>query len=369
MMRSNKENAQSRRRFPRMLIAAAALLAAAVFLLVMSVLQSRQTILFQSRSGFRLEGGDRVFYAQAGNGLCAATTEWMQLFSSAGKCAAKESASMADPACAGSSHLGVYYDTGRAGFHALYPDGAHRYMDTEGPVLAADVNETGLVTVLMDKSGYRGSVMVYDTDLTPLFRWDAGTVTPVTARTSEDGLLCVNCVSDAGSELRFFRIDREAEQASYALAGELILDTGFLTDGTVCAVTPNRLLFLTPAGERIADHSLDGRKLDAYLLRGSFAAVATVSVEDGASAQLTTLDSRGHILGIRDTDRAVAALSGAGEWLLVLFYGQESTLYSSTLEEEVSYQPAADVTQAFLSPDGRALFGGSQRALRIDFSR
>ena len=364
-----EQTGKARLRSPRVLIAAVFLLAAAVVLLVMSLVEGQFSAVLRSRRGFRLDGGDKVYYAQAGNGLCAATTANIQLFSSGGKCAARQEVEMNDPACSGSSLLGAYYDIGRSGLYALYPDGRRRYTDTEGPVSFASVNETGLVSVIMEKSGYKGSVMVYDTDLSPLFRWDAGSGYPVSARISRDDTLCVGCVSDEGSALRFFRIDRENEQAALSLPGELLLDIGFLSDGTLCAVTADRLVMVSAEGELTAEYAFLNWHPDAYWLRGSFAAVSAVTGADGGSAVLTTVDSRGRILGECATDRSVLSMSGDGDRLLVLFQGGESTLYSAALEEEVSYQPPEGVTQAFLFPDGRALFGGTEKATLIEFDR
>ena len=356
-------------RSPRVLIASVFLLAAAVVLLILSLAEGPFSSAVRTRRGFQLDGGDRVFYAQAGNGLCAASTGSIQLFSSSGKCVASEEVSMADPACSGCSYLGAYYDIGRPGIRILYPDGRKTYTDTEGAVRFASVNETGLVSVIMDKSGYKGSVMVYDTDLSPLFRWDAGSSYPVAARLDREDLLCVASAGDEGSSLRFFRIDREAEQAALTLPDVRVLDIGFLVDGTVCALAADRLLFVSPEGELEAEHSFEGRHPDGYCLRGSFAAVSTVSGEGGGSAVLTALDSRGRILGSCAADRSILSMSGAGDRLLVLFQGRESTLYDSSLREQVSYQPPEGVSQAFLFSDGRALFGGETRATSIDFGR
>lgn len=369
VMHPKEKPSVSRRGSARILVASAFLLAAAALLLVLSILESGRLPTLRGRNGFRLEGGEKIFYAQAGNGLAAATTEHIQLFSSGGKCAAKMPVDMTDPACAGSSLVGVYYDVGQEGIIALYPDGSVRQAQTEGPVVYADVNETGLVTVLLEKRGYKGCVMVYDTDLSPLFRWDAGSGYPLTAHISREDVLCVNCAAEGGSALRFFRIDREAEQAAFSSPGELILDFGFLSDGTVCAVTENRMLFLRPDGTLSAEHDFAGEHLDAFWLRGDFAVLATVTGRSGGSALLTTLDSRGGVLGQRRTDRDVTALSAAGEKVLVLFSGRESTLYSSALEEDVSFQPEEDVKQIFLFSDYRALFGGAEQVRRIDFSR
>ncbi len=203
-MHSKEYDAEPRRPRSRVLIASLVLLAVAVALLALSILENRRALsFFQDKNAFQMGGGSSPAYAAAGNGLAAATTEEIRLFSSRGKCVASAPVSLAEPACAASPLLGAYYDVGRPGLLALYPDGAFRQTDTPGPVYFADVNETGLVTVLLEKSGYKGSVMVYDTDLSPLFRWDAGSGYPVSARCAGDDRLCVATVSDDGGALHF----------------------------------------------------------------------------------------------------------------------------------------------------------------------
>ena len=369
-MHSKEYGSPPRRSSSRVLAATAVLLAIAVLLLVVSVVENRRALPFlRDRSAFPVETGSPVVYASAGSGLAAATSEHIQLFSSRGKCVAETDVLFEKPGCAGCTLLGVYYDEGRPGLTALYPDGSVRQTETPGPVFFADVNETGLVTVLLDKSGYKGSILVYDTDLSPLFRWDAGSGYPVSARCSGDDRLCVGTVSAQGSELHFFRIDREEEQAGYSIPGEILLDLGFLSDGTAAAITEERIVFVRCDGTPAADHPFEGRHPAAWWLRGGFAAVSTVTGLEGGSAVLSTLGSDGRILGNCTADRDVTALAGAGDRLLVLYAGSESTLYSSALEEDISYQPDESMTQVFLSADGRAIYAGDSGAVPIDFDR
>ena len=368
MMHSKEYESSPRRSVSRLFIASVVLLAIAVLLMAVSIAENRRSLpFFRDRNAFSLEGEAPAAYAAAGSGLAAVSGEHIRLFSSRGKCVAEDEALLEEPACAGSSLLGVYYDVGQQGLRALYPDGTARQTDTPGPVYFADVNETGLITVLLEKSGYKGSVMVYDTDLTPLYRWDAGSGYPVAARAAGDDRLCVSTVSAEGSSLHFFRIDREEEQALFSVPGEIVLDLDFLMDGTLAAVTEKQFLLIREDGTLSASHPFEGLHLDAWFLEGSFAAVSTVTGLEGGSAVLTTLDSQGHILGSRTTDRDVIALSAAGDRLLVLFAGEEATLYSSDLEEDISYQPGEGMTRVFLSADGRAIFAGDPGVVQIDF--
>ena len=352
----------------RVFAASVVLLVFAVLLLVFSIVQNRRPAA-GSQNGFLVQGGEAPFYAAAGNGLAVATTDSIQLFSSNGKCAASAEVTMRSPLCSGSALLSIYYDLESGHVYALYPDGMQRETELDGVPLFADVNETGLVSVLWEKADGRDCVMVYDTDLTPLFRWDAGTAYPLSARVSANDVLCVSCVTGEGSSLRFFRIDREDALGSFSVSGELIVDFGFLSDGTVAAVTPERLLLLTETGELVAEHSFDGSHLGAFCLRGDFAAVATATGLSGGSEVLTTISGTGQILGSCSAQRATRALSVSGDRLLALFTGEEATLYTRSMEEIISYQPEPDVTQIFLCGDGMAFFTGASGVTQIDFSR
>ena len=355
-MHSNRYTAapgRKHRNLPRVLAATAAMLCIAALLLVLSVVQSHTAAAVRNRDGFRLRSGENVFYSAAGNGLAAATTTGAQLFNASGKCAASADFAMTEPMCAAGTQLAVFWDAGQNGIHALYPDGSAAESATEGGVYFAYVNETGLITVLTDKDGYRGSVVVYDTDLTPLFRWDASSVTPVSARTTGKGLLCVNGAGDDGGYLRFFRIDREEMQAEFFAPGELIVDFGFLSaDGTL-----------------LSEHRLGNAHLSAFSLSGDFAAVAAASGLGGGETVITAFSPSGEPLGSFTAPLEAAAMSSCGSQLLVLFTGEESTLFSSALEEIVSYQPPEDVRQVFLCSDSRALFAGASGVVQIDFNR
>ena len=92
---------RKRRSMSRVLAASAALLAVAVLLLVLSIVQSR-TAAVRNRDGFQLRNGTSAAYAAAGNGLAAVTTTGAQLFTANGKCAASLDFASDAPMCAGS---------------------------------------------------------------------------------------------------------------------------------------------------------------------------------------------------------------------------------------------------------------------------
>ena len=116
---------------------------------------------------------------------------------------------------------------------------------------------------------------------------------------------------------------------------------------------------------RFADLQKTEKKASGSVL----AAVAAASGLHGGETVITTFSPSGEPLGSFTAPLDAAAMSSCGSQLLVLFTGEESTLFSSALEEIVSYQPPEDVRQAFLCSDSRALFAGASGVVQIDFNR
>ena len=350
----------------RLLAITAVLLAVALLLLAMSLLDLRRSPLQVQRNGFRMGDAADSVVCSAGNGVAAGGRSGIWLFTSTGKQAAAHDVPLSDPLVGGCSLVAAFADRGAAGLYALYPDSTVRSAATDGAVSFLDVNPTGLITVISDIEGQNGSAMVYDTDLSPLFRWSAVSGVPAAARTSEQDLLCVAIRSGENSVLRLFRIDREEELASVVLPGEAVSDIGFFSDGSVCALSDRRLVFFSPEFRELSSFSLAGRDVAAYDLSGGFASLAT-EARGGGDPLLTTFDSYGVLMGRLVPERTVLGLSASGEKLLVLFSGRESTLYDPGLLEDVSFQPPESTRQCVLSPEGVGFYAGDEGIYRLLF--
>ena len=355
----------SERRHPvRIFAATAVLLLIAVLLSVLSILQAKRPSSTLRQNGFL--GADlSAVYSCAGNGLASADGTMLSLYTASGSCVAQEAVYMASPVCVGCSLLAVYYDTGVSGFYTLYPDGTHRSAETEGGVIFADANETGLITVIWENGGSRRTVMVYDTDLTPLFRWDAGGSIPLTGRTYGEDLLCVCALTREGSELHFFQIDRAEEQHRISFPEEILTDFGFLTDGTLAAVSDERLILADRKGALLSSLEFGGYRPEVFSLCGGQAAVYMSS---GSEGMLLSVGSDGGILGSCQAALPVKAVSSRDE-ILVLFDRGESTLYDRDLAEIVCYQPDPETEHVFLAPNGMAFFTGPAGVTLADFGR
>ena len=352
----------------RTALSAGILIVFAALLLLLSFWLRRPVSRNLSGELFRLNGGATPCYDDAGNGLAVATSTGIHLFSGRGKCVAEAEVALLSPACSACASCGVYYDVGATGFWLLHPDGKVEYHPTDDAVTYAHVNEEGMLVVLTEGSEYKGHMYVYDSDGQALFRWDRGSGYPLTGRLSADGLLCVNCVTASGSVLRFFRTDVQEELFSYSAPGELIVDFGFLSDGTIAAVLEDRLVFLRDNGEERFSYSFSGQYLTAFSIDGPYAIAATSASLTGENASLFVLNSHGRVLGTLDTEHTVLSLSTREDRLLILFE-DEATLYTAEMKEIVSVQNTLDEKQVFLCPDGTAILAGTEGARLVDFGQ
>jgi hypothetical protein len=85
--------------------------------------------------------------------------------------------------------------------------------------------------------------------------------------------LVTSCADEDGGVLHFFSLASEEEQASWTAENELVLEFGFLPDGSLAAVTDKRLVFLDGSGREKGSYDFAGYYLKDYELHGNSAAV------------------------------------------------------------------------------------------------
>ena len=66
-------------------------------------------------------------------------------------------------------------------------------------IMSTAINENGLFAVCTEEAGYKGSVTVYDSELTPLYKWYCASGDLICAALSRDGTLAVLTENERGS--------------------------------------------------------------------------------------------------------------------------------------------------------------------------
>lgn len=299
-------------------------------------------------------GSDQVF-ALAGNGLAIASSTGLQLLDADGVTVVKQILSLGTPAVAASPELCAFYDVGGTALRAAAPDGSCRTMDTENAILSVTVNPDGYIAVSTEQPGYKGMVQVYDPSLEKLYEWYSGSGYLLMARVTPDGRgLVTNCADESGGILHFFSMDSEAEQASWLAEDELILEFAYLSDGTLTAVTENRLVLLDSSGRETASYDFGGRYLKEYQIEGDYATVLLSQYRSGTGGVMIHISSSGAVLGQREIQRDPLSLSASGDHLLAL-YSDGLVLYSQDLQELYSNDEVLGRKKALLRAGGDAL--------------
>ena len=354
------------KRFRRSLKLVLALLAAAAA--TASLLWSREQSFAAlspalPEAAYRLSPGSRTCYAASDRTFAAASTEGWQLFSENGDAVAADTRAMSEPACDISDAVSVFYSAGDTALQLAYPDGSVKTLDTETNIRFAAVNEKGLLAVITDREGYKGSVTVYNQQLQPLFRWDAGADRPVCARLSPRGRLAIGCSTEDGSRLLVFRTDRETPLYQRKAGGEHILDLNFLTEDSVALLTDSGLLI------QDLDRGSVGSVKDVgypafFESTGNLAVLVSTPERYGGRATVSVLSGGGDLLGTRHISGGILDLSVSKHRILLLS-AEELILCTRRLEvlaskpvkpgtEFISLRP--DGTALAISPEGAALY-------------
>ena len=311
-------------------------------------------------------GSDQVF-ALAGRGLAVASSTGLQLLDADGAIAARQILALGTPAVAASPVLCAFYDVGGTALRAAAPDGSCETMDTENIILSVTVNESGYLAVSTEQPGYKGVVQVFDPDLKKLYEWYSGAGYLLMARVSPDGKgLVTSCADESGGVLHFFSLDSEAEQASWLSEDELILEFNYLSDGTIAAVTENRLVFLDHSGKETVSYDFGGRYLKEYQIDGDYATVLLSQYRSGTGGAMVNIASSGTVLGQREIQRDPLSLSADGGQLLAL-YSDGLVLYSEVMEELYTNNEVLGRKMALLRSGGDALLlsGYDAQVLRL----
>jgi hypothetical protein len=311
---------------------------------------------------FTYEAGANQVFARAGNGLAVASATGMQLIDADGNTVIRQVFSMEVPAVAATGNLSVFYDIGGTGLRLASFGGEYSELNTEKPIISATLSAGDYLCVATEEAGYKGVVTVYTPSLKPVYRWFSGSGYVLSAVVSPDNSsLAVLCADDEGSVIRFFSLDSEKERGSFRAPAELFMDIHYMGDGTLCAISENRLVFLNSKGELKGSFDFEGSYLMDYEFSNDFSAVILGKYRSGSEGRLITVSGGGQVLGEISLQRDVLSLSARGRQLLVL-YSDSLYLYTQELAEKAARQGVWGAKKAILREKGDALLLSSYSA-------
>lgn len=210
-------------------------------------------------------------------GLVTVSNGGIRTYNSAGKENLVSSFTMAHPTLAVSGSSAIAYDIGGYIVKIFDTDNIIREMETENPIIAADLNENGWLTLCTQETGYASAVTVYNGSGTAVYKWSSGEGYVFSAKVYDNNSKMALLVLDAeGTSLVRLTLSSEEEAGRFSLPGQVIIDFGFVGSSTAL-ITDSGIVFLNKDGEESAGYDFGGRILCDYTMENGRSVMAVLA--------------------------------------------------------------------------------------------
>ena len=260
----------------------------------------------------------------------------------------------------------VAYDIGGTELYVLDSKGLVHHITCDSEVQSAQLGEDNKLAVVVNKSGYKAAVYVYDAAGQLTFEFDSADKFIMTAAVSGDGkhLAAVTMGQSDGvftSYVVIYRMNRKEPTATCELPGEAVYDLRTV-DNTFCVVAENALYFVAHNGAINASYPFEESYLRRCSLQGDgFAALLLGRYKSGAQGTLLTVDERGKVIGEVEADGEVLDLSASGNYVAAL-YSDHLTIYDKRMRECATLSNVSAAREILMRGDGSAVLAGNGSA-------
>lgn len=260
----------------------------------------------------------------------------------------------------------VAYDIGGTELYVLDSKGLVHHITCDSEVQSAQLGEDNKLAVVVNKSGYKAAVYVYDAAGQLTFEFDSADKFIMTAAVSDDGkhLAAVTMGQSDGvftSYVVIYRMTRKEPTATCELPGEAVYDLRTV-DNTFCVVAENALYFVANNGTINASYPFEESYLRRCSLQGDgFAALLLGRYKSGAQGTLLTVDERGKVIGQVEADGEVLDLSASGNYVAAL-YSDHLTIYDKRMRECATLSNVSAAREILMRDDGSAVLAGNGSA-------
>ena len=322
---------------------------------------------------FPYNGGSTSAFAQLGDDLLVCSGSGVWLYAPTGGAYIEEACSLAHPAATAAGASGLVYDAGGSDLF-VYRDREQVFsLTTEAnrSILSASLSRQGLLTVVTQASGLKGSVTVYDASFQPKWGVNLSSRFITDAILSPDGsTLALATAGQTGgiydSQIAFYSADRttsdsQTPDAVCSLGNNTVLSLDWTQD-VLRVLGEDALALVGQDGELIASYSYGGRYLKGYSLSGSgFSSLLLGRYRAGTDAQLITVDDKGQELSSLSLAQQVISLSSAGRYLSLLT-PDGLTIYTQELESYHEMAATQGVRRLLQREDGSVFLISAETA-------
>lgn len=341
------------------------LLAVALFAVFLAVVSQREGGI---RTFWRELRGEKTatefFFENASHGdalgmdysLAVAADSGLYVFDPTGEIALTRLYAWQNQALTSAGQYGAVYDVGGDTVIFFKEDKLLTELSSPYPIVSVSVNDLGYVAVCAEAEGYKGSVTVYNSLGTAIYRWSAGNARVLSAKVSGRDQLLVLTIGSGGSRLVLLRLDSEELQAEYTFPG-LMIDMTF-TESGITAVTTTSLIGLSGQLEERWTKDFAGRFLERYALSGGFAVIALTDYQVGGGRTVESWSASGGsrgVIALLDAPMDMDIRDGR----VAVLTADRVTVYSDDLEETAKYDCGFGAEHVSLRPDGSVICAGT----------
>lgn len=317
---------------------------------------------------FRYSGSENDVFADLGGDLLVCGKNTIGLYSGSGVQYINQPVSFSAPAVSVGGGSAVVYDAGGKDLYVYRRREQVFSLHSEGKLLSASLNDSGLLTVVSQQSGYRGVATVYDSSFNPSAALNLSSTYLMDARLAADNkTLAAVCVGQQDGEftstLQLYDlgnlnpdgVSQEAVPfASCSLGGNVVLELG-TSDGCWWALGDRGLWLLDGSGTVLGILDWSDRVLKAYSLNGeSFSAALLGKYRADSQTSLSVVDSGGVLTGTLAMDAQVLSLDAAGRYFAVLT-ADRLDIYTRDLKPYASLAGTQGAQKVLLRADGTAI--------------
>lgn len=311
-------------------------------------------------------------YASFAGGLAVASVGGLDTFDSKGEEAFLSQAQLELPQIQTGNKLVMVYDVGGNTLLAVHSQsGEVLRLETEKPILDADLSKGDAICYSTSASGYKSVLTVYNSKQELIYRWLSSTIYMPLCAVSDNGayLAAVGMGQTDGSfesTLYLFQTNSEKLVHSVSLGNELIYDLLFLDNNTICAIGEDSAQFLSLDGTQTGSYAYGDQYLKDFDAGGNgFLTLSVNMYRAGNRYSLITVDEMGNEIAASYIGQEILDFSACGKYVALLtsegltIYNRDLTVYHETAETGMA-------TSVLMREDGSALLlGGGQGHLYI----
>lgn len=347
-------------------IGAAAIFAVAVLIIYVmmgggsSIKRLWREVSGDTTSEYYYDGAAGGSFAAIKGGFAVLSSSQLSVYDVAGEETVSLLLSYANPILSSDGGYAAAWDLGGYNVVLVNEGGLCTRLTTEEAIISVSVNDRGYLCVCTDEAGYGGSVTVYNSSGTALYKWYSGSGYVLSARLKDKQDLIILTISDSGSNIIYTKITEEQERCRYTTE-DIIIDADF-SDSGIFAISPTRLIYLNKNLEEKGSFDFSEKHLDAYILEENYALITMADYQLGGERTIVTVNTSCDELGSLTVAGDIVSVAGAEKHIAVMTSG-EISVYDMRLQPEWQRECQSGADSILVRRDGSVIAAGTYSAV------